>query len=64
MKTIVVVINVYGDKVILVLFSDRQDNESESQGMEISVSRSICTHKIIHGPMGIDGNYLFSITTK
>ena len=43
-KNIVSIINIYGSRSIFLLFYDNQDNESESQEIEICISGPILTH--------------------
>ena len=46
-QNIVVIIHIYGDRAIFVLFCDQQDTESESYEIEISTSQPIFAHNKI-----------------
>ena len=50
-ENIVAIIHIYGAKAIFLIFSNHQDTEYKSRGMEISVAGLIFTHKYqrIHG---------------
>ena len=44
-KDIVAILNIYGSRAIFLLFCDHQDNESESQDIELGVSGTRFNHK-------------------
>ena len=46
-KNILVVLHIYEDSAIILLFFDHQDTESESCEIEMSISQPILTHKNI-----------------
>ena len=41
-------VHIYGSRVILLLFCDHQDTESESCEIEMRISQQIPTHKIFN----------------
>ena len=51
-KNIVVILHIYGAIAIFILFCDRQDTESESCEIEMSISQPMFTYKNIKGSMG------------
>ena len=57
-QNIVVVLHIYGDRAIFLLFCDYQDTKSEWHKIEMSISQPIFTHlKHIKGYMGYQYPY-------
>ena len=46
-KIIMAILHIYGDSVIFLLFCNHQDNQSESQEVEIGLAIPVFTHKNI-----------------